>query len=167
MYFPPQINVVTEARLYTSWSETSKNEDDKVTIQTGLIEGKKILNTMHIELSNAGFNQVGQSESSVIIHLIIIFIKMYNCIFDYSWNLTNLSIPFYGPLALLPQVYVDKMNSDIVSVTRHNPISHQGVIMVVRTAFSEQAVDNDDPISMSFPGARVIVFNVYCCDIAL
>ena len=55
-----QINVVTEARLYTSWSEASKNEDDKVTIQTGLIEGKKILNTLHIELSNAGFNQVSQ-----------------------------------------------------------------------------------------------------------
>ena len=60
---------------------------------------------------------------------------------------------------LFPQVYVDKMNSDIVSVTRHNPISHQGVIMVVRTAFSEHAANND-AISMSFPGTCVILCHV-------
>ena len=53
-----QINVVTETRLYTSWSEASKNDGDKITIQTGLIEGKKILNKLHQELANAGFNQV-------------------------------------------------------------------------------------------------------------
>ena len=37
------------------------------------------------------------------------------------------------------QVYVDQVNSDVVSVTRHCPESHESMIIVAHTAFHEPA----------------------------
>ncbi|EGT54590.1 hypothetical protein CAEBREN_28219 [Caenorhabditis brenneri] len=39
------------------------------------------------------------------------------------------------------QVFVDQMNPDIVGITRHNPLSHETVIVVSHTSFSKNYVD--------------------------
>ncbi|MFH4973467.1 hypothetical protein AB6A40_000176 [Gnathostoma spinigerum] len=43
------------------------------------------------------------------------------------------------------QVFVDQMNFDIVGITRHNPETHDTVILVAHTCFSQSAYCNDRP----------------------
>lgn len=39
------------------------------------------------------------------------------------------------------QVFVDQMNSDIVGITRHNPRTHETVVVVSHTSFSKNYID--------------------------
>ncbi|KAK6188701.1 hypothetical protein SNE40_004828 [Patella caerulea] len=51
-------------------------------------------------------------------------------------------------LAGFTQVYVDQLTSDTVSVTRHNPLSHDSIVLVARTAFTH-------PANPSCPGQHI------------
>ena len=62
----PQIDVVFEKRLYTSWSDTKSgpaqsspdHAHSTIDLSTGIMEAKKILNTLHKELSDGGYNEI-------------------------------------------------------------------------------------------------------------
>ena len=47
-----------EARLYRSWSESAKHSDSCVSLNSGIISAKRIMNELHKELSSKGYNQV-------------------------------------------------------------------------------------------------------------
>jgi glycogen debranching enzyme len=75
---------VTEPRTYTPWGEKG------ISLNTGIVCGRKALNELHDFLGKNGYNEV----------------------------------------------YVDQMDYDVVAITRHRPLTHESVIMVVHTAFS-------------------------------
>ena len=62
----PQIDVVFEKRLYTSCSDTKSgpahsspdHAHSMIDLSTGIMEAKKILNTLHKELSDGGYNEI-------------------------------------------------------------------------------------------------------------
>ena len=62
----PQIDVVFEKRLYTSWSDAKSgpaqsspdHAHSTIDLSTGIMEAKKILNTLHKELSDGGYNEI-------------------------------------------------------------------------------------------------------------
>ena len=68
-----QINVVSEKRLYPSWSDDSTTNTSSVNLSTGFISVRKALNKIHGELSENGFDQVIR----IFLKLIITFILPY------------------------------------------------------------------------------------------
>ncbi|RCN32381.1 glycogen debranching enzyme, partial [Ancylostoma caninum] len=41
------------------------------------------------------------------------------------------------------QVFVDQMNFDVVGITRHNPVTHDTIVVVSHTAFNKQIIHRD------------------------
>ncbi len=52
------------------------------------------------------------------------------------------------------QLFVDSVNDEVVSITRHNPVSHVSVVTIARTAFSfpSNPLDGSGVPSVTIPG---------------
>ena len=59
------------------------------------------------------------------------------------------------------QIYVDQFDSDTISVTRHNPQSHESYVMIARTAFSypDQSVPNTLNKPLEIPSRVIKILN--------
>jgi glycogen debranching enzyme len=93
---PNHINVVHEARLYPSWTDSDSPDRRQINQTFGITAGIKQLNRLHYQLAREGYTQV----------------------------------------------FVDQVDANTVSVTRHKPQSHESVVLVARTSFSHP--DNPD-----------------------
>jgi glycogen debranching enzyme len=82
-FIPFQIDVVQEARQYTTWPELEE-------LGGGMVKARKLFNDMHFNLCANGFTEL----------------------------------------------FVDQINVDTVAVTRHNPLTHESVLVISHTCFS-------------------------------
>ena len=55
---PHHIDVVHEKRLYSQWGKNNQPSPQYINEKTGIIEVKKALNKLHIDLAQQGFTQV-------------------------------------------------------------------------------------------------------------
>ena len=98
---PHAIDVVTEERLYATWSTSSSSSSNySVNIDNGILKAKQTMNKLHYEMGEQGFSQI----------------------------------------------YVDQFDAETTVVTRHNPNTHDNIILIGRTAFTHpnpHYVDNN------------------------
>ncbi|GFS37714.1 glycogen debranching enzyme [Trichonephila inaurata madagascariensis] len=55
---PHHIHVVSEKRVYTSWTDDNIPKKGYINAESGIIAGKRALNKLHFDLGTAGFTQV-------------------------------------------------------------------------------------------------------------
>ena len=66
---------------------------------------------------------------------------------------TIIHLPMYKlHICILLQVYVHDLSSEVVSITRHNPQTHQSFICVVRSAFNNGGDNHPHCDSLTFEG---------------
>ncbi|BFY99964.1 hypothetical protein BsWGS_03004 [Bradybaena similaris] len=94
---PIHINVVTETRLYPSWTDQENPGRPQINKNFGVTAGMTILNRLHYNLAREGYSQV----------------------------------------------YVDQVDANTVSVTRHRPQTHESVLLIARTSFSHPGNADD------------------------
>ena len=90
---PHAIDVVSEERPYSIWAadaEKAKKQPNSISIDSGIIKAKQIINKLHYDMGLKGYSQI----------------------------------------------YVDQFDAETTVVTRHNPNTHNNIILIARTAFS-------------------------------
>ena len=50
--------MVSEKRYYASWTDSTPNSPNQITNTTGIIAAKKILNALHKQLAEEGYNEI-------------------------------------------------------------------------------------------------------------
>lgn len=144
-----QINVVSETRNYTTWDEAKESP--------AIIPARVALNKLHVWLAEHSYTQVsfpenfistcntgGQEEFNVL--------GQMKDLFRFNPWLEGLMCSHYGQkwkvwfitFSLL-KVYVDQRTPDIIAITRHNPVTHEKVIMLAHTAFNRHAICHNCP----------------------
>ena len=85
----------------------------------------------------------------MLIHLLHNFYAhhLYYC---YYYNTSTDVQTLY--MYILLQVYVHDLSSEVVSITRHNPQTHQSFICVVRSAFNNGGDNHPHCDSLTFEG---------------